>query len=69
MEQIEKDQQNSTVEGELQIPSERVHLFKNHDAMYDFTKIFKIRNYNVREGTLQTTGEYVVELTYKTVNN
>lgn len=68
MQQIEQDNLN-IIEGEVQWPAERVHLFKNHNAVCDFVKTFNIRNYNVREGTLDTTGEYVVELRYEPVNN
>lgn len=67
-EQIENEQ-NKLIEGQVECPNERTHLFKNHSALCDWVKTFGITNYNVRDGRLQTTGEYVVQLTYTPVNN
>lgn len=69
-EQIENEASSEGIlEGDVQLPNERVHLFKNHSALCDFTKTFNITNYNVRDGRLETTGEYVVQLTYAPVDN
>lgn len=70
MEQIEYEE-SKLIEGQVECQSERIHLFKNHSALCDcdLVKTFGITNYNVRDGRLQTTGEYVVQLTYAPVNN
>lgn len=67
-EQIEKDSLN-TLEGELQLPSERVHNFTNMPAVCDFILVFKLTNFNVRSGYLQDSGKLVYQLTYQPVNN
>lgn len=68
IEQLEHEQPK-TLEGQLQLPNERTHLFSNHAALCDFVKTFNILNYTVHYGMLQTTGEHVVQLTYTPVNN
>lgn len=61
-------EQNS-LEGELQVPNERVHNFLNITALCNFVQTFNIQNFNVRTGYLQETGKQVVQLTYSVVNN
>ena len=68
MEQIKQDNLN-ILEGEVQVPAERVHNFTNMSAVCDFVKTFNIQNFNVRTGYLQETGQQVVQLTYNVVNN
>ena len=67
-EQIEKDSLN-ILEGELEVPSERVHNFITMSALLDFALVFKLQNFSVRTGYLQETGKQVVQLTYNVVNN
>lgn len=54
--------------GELQCPSERLHLFTTIDALTDFVRIFKLKNFNVRYGQ-DVNGRMVYQLVYGVENN
>ena len=65
--QIENES-NNILEGELQCPNDRLHLFTNIDALCDFIKVFKIRNANIRYGQ-DANGRMVYQLVYRTEEN
>jgi len=64
--QIENE--NNILSGELFTPNERQHLFANIDALTDFVKIFKLKNFNVRYGQ-DVNGRMVYQLVYAVENN
>lgn len=69
MQQIENTKEETIIEGVVEFPSQRQHLFKNKSALLDFIKWSTIENASFRSGILQSTGERVFELTYNTNEN
>lgn len=65
--QIENEN-NTVLEGELQCPSERLHLFTNINALCDFIKVFNVKQFNVRYGQ-GATGRMAYQLVYRTEEN
>lgn len=65
-EQIENE--NNILTGELQCPNERLHLFTNIDALTDYIRVFKLKNFNVRYGQ-DVNGRMVYQLIYAVENN
>lgn len=63
MNQIENENVEP-VTGDVLIPSERQHLFKNTDSLLDFVRVFKIVNFNVRSG-VDGSGNVLYSLVYQ----
>lgn len=69
-EQIEHEAfSESALEGQLQLPNERIHLFSSLSQLHKWAEAFNITNYTVHSGYRQDNGEYVLQLTYQPVNN
>lgn len=60
----ENKDENEILIGEVQFPTQRVHVFKSLDALLDFAKIFKITNFNARSG-YTPDGSIAFQLTYQ----
>lgn len=65
-EQLENE--NNTITGELFTPNERQHLFATIDAVCDFAKTFKLKQFNVRYGQ-DVNGRMVYQLVYAVENS
>ena len=66
--QIEHESPN-ILEGQVECPNERNHLFSNMTELHNWVSAFNITNYNVRSGYRQDNGAYTLQLTYAPVNN
>lgn len=65
------ENENKIVTGEVFTPNEREHLFTNIDALTDFVKVFKLKNFNVRYGKIKREGKEVFgfQLVYQVEDN